>query len=121
MSNVHTDLDTVVDAELALLTPQVRHDPDTVAALLHEEFAEVGRSGRVWDRATTIAALAAEPGGGEVEAHTVVAERLADGVILVTYATGEGSARALRSSVWLQGEDGCWRLRYHQGTPAATD
>lgn len=117
MSNVHSDLDTVVDAELALLTAEVRHDRVSVGALLADDFREVGTSGRVWDRASTMDALAVEE-GRDVEAHDVVAERLADGVVLVTYATSEAGARALRSSVWVRDSDGAWRLRHHQGTPA---
>lgn len=119
MSNVHSDLDEVVDAELDLLSPDVRQDAAAVDALLAEDFREVGRSGRVRDRAATVAALVAERGTDLIETHDVVAERLAEHVVLLTYATAVDGDRALRCSVWVQGDDGCWRIRYHQGTSAA--
>ncbi len=113
-----SDLDTVVDAELALLTRAVRHDPVALDALLADDFREVGKSGRVWDKGSTLVALPAEPSSRRLEAVDVCAERLAGDVVLVTYATTEGGARALRSSVWVRGPDRRWRLRHHQGTPA---
>ena len=51
------------------------------------------------------------------------AHELADGVVLLTYHSVRTllltKQRALRSSVWVRGADGQWRMRFHQGTPAA--
>lgn len=118
MSNLHADLDAVIDAELALLTADVRRDPDRVRALLHEDFSEFGCSGRVWDRASTLDLLAHDPGEGVV-AHGLHAERLADDVVLLTYDSETGGVCAHRTSIWVRDGDGQWRMRHHQGTPAA--
>lgn len=75
----------VVDRELSLLRPEVRADALTVGRLLHDEFEEFGASGRRWDRAEVIAALAAEPGDVMPEADEFRAVRLADDVVLLTY------------------------------------
>jgi ribonuclease HI len=87
-----------------------------VRALLHPDFREVGASGRVWDRESVAAALAAEP-GGPVETSAVAAVRVAAEVVLVTYVAARGPARSHRSSLWLA-DNGSWLLRHHQGTPA---
>jgi hypothetical protein len=50
-----------IDNELALLTPSIRGNPSKVAALLDQEFQEIGASGRLWSRESMISALASEP------------------------------------------------------------
>jgi hypothetical protein len=89
-----------------------------VERLLHPEFREFGTAGRVWDRASIVAALAEDPGpratASEVEARTV-----ADGVVLVTYVAEAAGWRSLRSSLWVRDEDG-WRVLFHQGTRCLT-
>ena len=47
-----------IDGELALLEPEVRSSPARAERLLDEEFVEVRSSGRVWDRASLLAAMA---------------------------------------------------------------
>ncbi|MFD7702692.1 DUF4440 domain-containing protein [Streptomyces caelestis] len=64
-----TDRDAAVEAagagELSLLDhPEVRRSPECVGELLHPDFLEFGASGRIRDRASIIAALAAEHASG---------------------------------------------------------
>lgn len=47
-----------VDNELRLLDPRTRRSPERVAELLHPDFTEFGASGRAWDRASMLAAIA---------------------------------------------------------------
>jgi ribonuclease HI len=97
--------------ELRLLDPRV--DP-----LLHRDFREIGGSGRVWDKTTVLAALAADP-GPPPEVSELKAEWLTRDAALVTYrAHGPGGTASLRTSVWVR-DAGAWRVRFHQGTPAA--
>jgi len=106
--------------ELRLLDPGVRRDCVAVERLLHPEFLEVGASGRVWDRASIIAALAADPGERAVVLALAVSMLSAD-VALVTYRSRQpGGPTSLRASIWVRDEQG-WRVRFHQGTaePAA--
>jgi ribonuclease HI len=106
--------DEVLALERALLDPEVRHDPQHLDALLHEDFLEFGASGRRWDKAAVVAALPREPGGAPPALSDVDAAVLAPGVVLITYT----ARAALRSSLWLRGSDGAWRMRFHQGTRA---
>jgi hypothetical protein len=110
--------DEVIALELRLLEPAVRADRDEVERLLHRDFREIGASGRLWDRASMVTALAEDPGtaatASEVEARVV-----ADGVVLITYVAESASGRSRRSSLWVRGDDG-WRVLFHQGTRCLT-
>jgi hypothetical protein len=110
------ELTAVEHLELSLLDPAVRADRARVEALLADDVTEIGASGRVWDRASIVDALARDPAvcGHAVD---VVASRVTADVVLVTYRL-EGSAPSVRSSVWVRGASG-WRLRFHQGTPTS--
>jgi hypothetical protein len=104
----------VVRREQQLLDPASRADGDLVARLLHPDFVEYGASGRIWERQTSLAALAADPGvSGPASGFEAV--RLADDVVLVTYRIS-GERASLRSSVWVRDPRAGWRLRFHQGT-----
>lgn len=46
--------------EVELHRPTVRRDPQRVAALLHEDFEEIARSGLRYDKRQTVAALEME-------------------------------------------------------------
>ena len=108
------DSATVIDLERRLLDPSVRGDRTALVGLLHEDFSEFGASGRAYDREHIIAALLATDGSAG-EASDFQATRLGPDAVLLPYRT---DAPSLRSSVWLRGENGAWRMLHHQGTPA---
>jgi hypothetical protein len=109
----------VVRRELLLLDPEVRADLGRVHGLLHPDFLEFGASGRTWDAATLVEALAAssEPldHGAAVD---LVPVSLSVDIVLLTYRIDGHLRPSLRSSVWLRSAEGQWLLRFHQGTPA---
>ncbi|WP_174801826.1 DUF4440 domain-containing protein [Martelella limonii] len=111
--------------ETALHQPDIRRDSTRLAALLSEDFTEFGSSGRRFDRVAILAALQAE----EENDHTVESDSyqlyaISDDAALLTYRSfhrfpdGSTTAHCNRSSLW-QRIDGNWRMRFHQGTPAA--
>jgi hypothetical protein len=113
----HSDdqaLDEVIGLEMRLLDPQVRASAEAITELLHEGFREFGASGRVWDRASIVPAVTADPGVA-VAVGDVTAVRLALDVVLLTYWVTRPSGRSLRSSVWRR-DAGGWQLYFHQGT-----
>jgi ribonuclease HI len=112
-----TDEQIVVRLERELLDPAVRSDAARVAELLHPDFEEIGRSGRLWGRDETVQALADEDAIA-IELDVLGTEGIADGVILLTARTSDARGGSLRSSLW-QRVGGRWRLRFHQGTPEA--
>ena len=105
-------LDEVVALERALLSADVRSDPDAVAALLDPAWSEHGASGRRWSRADLLATVAPL---GEADLEVLSVEPLAQDVVLLLWRSRTDAGSALRSSVWVR-SDGRWRQRFHQGT-----
>lgn len=108
------DVEQVLRLERSLLEDAVRSDRDAAAALLHPDFVEVGRSGRIWTRGRTLASLA--PLAGRTDLELLGADRLADDVLLLRWRASDASGETLRSSVWQRTPQG-WQQRYHQATP----
>ena len=107
------------ELEEGLWRAETRFDPDWMRRVLHPDFLEFGRSGRVYDLEATLAAEAA-PFSVELPLPGFTVREPAPGVALVTYVSrvdhldGQPLA-ANRSSLWVRADD--WRLRFHQGTP----
>ncbi|UFS59278.1 nuclear transport factor 2 family protein [Subtercola endophyticus] len=78
----------VVEAERALLSPEVRGDRAALERLLDRQFIEIGQSGRLWTRAEMIAALVAE--GAASAAAAAAGEETAGAAALV--GDGDGAA-----------------------------
>ncbi|WP_431277469.1 RNase H family protein [Leifsonia poae] len=112
-----SDTEVVERLERELLEPAVRADSSRVAAILHPEFEEIGRSGRLWGRDDIVQALATEDSAA-VDLDVLGTERLTSETILLTSRTTDARGSSLRSSLWLR-VNGRWRLRFHQGTPEA--
>lgn len=115
-----SDQAIVMRLERELLDPGTRADATRIAALLGDEFVEVGVTGLRFGKAEVVEWLPAES-GKSFAATSMQAVALGEGVILVTYTaekTHQGTVtRSLRSSLWVKAGD-AWRLRYHQGTAA---
>ncbi len=116
--------DRLHSLELALARRDGTAIPGGLAALIDDEFAEVGASGRRWDRATMLDLL--DNGRAEdVAIELFAAAPLGDHAVLVTYRSvarvpGFPARSTWRSSVWIRRGDG-WRIRFHQGTLATGD
>ena len=112
------------ELEVELHHPGTRCSRERLDELLHPDFDEVGRSGRTYDRETVLAFLAAQGEHASVESDGFRLVLLAPDVALLTYRSAhrdsDGSLHlhSHRSSIWMKDPTG-WRLRYHQGTPAA--
>lgn len=102
------ELDEIRRAEIELLTSAVRRDPARLAELLHPGFVEVGRSGRLWSRDETIAALAHEPGRKTPATSEWALHSVAPGLTLVTYVVSRPEGDSRHSSLWAM----------HDGRPA---
>jgi hypothetical protein len=109
--------DQLVELEHALWRAQTRFDPEFMERVLAEDFAEFGRSGRVYARQDTLAVT------GETitaQLRDIRVDLIAEDVALVTYVSevehGQQLDLANRSSTWVH-RDGRWQLRFHHGTP----
>jgi hypothetical protein len=110
--------------EEELLRPGIRHSRVELEARLAPDFAEIGTSGRVYDRASLVEALANEGDGPPmIHVRDFSVRLLAPDIALATYRSvledpaGGPPAVALRSSIWRRDGD-AWRMAFHQGTPA---
>jgi hypothetical protein len=110
------DIAAVLQLEQELQTAGCRRDRVRVAALLAEDFLEIGASGTIWDRAATLDLLAAEPDDGPVIGVSSLTGRIiSDGCILAGWDSERAGRRARRTSLWRLDQAG-WRLVHHQGT-----
>ena len=84
---------------------------------------EIGRSGRVYDRAALLEALG-EPTTAATAISDLAVRPLSPDVMLVTYRSERKDEAAgiilqsRRASVWVRW-DSRWALAFHQGTPIA--
>ncbi len=115
-------LKTLRSLEKALHRSEVRSDREELDRLLDPEFRELGRSGRVYERAEILDEFADRVPEYEVWAQDFQLVRLSDAVALLTYRSahvtrgGELENHTNRSSVWRLTATG-WRMIFHQGTP----
>ncbi|HVK45930.1 MAG TPA: ribonuclease HI family protein [Micropruina sp.] len=112
-AEVRSDEARVIALERLLLTDQVRGDPAALAALLHPDWSEIGRSGRLWTRAEALAETGPLP--TPVSLEVIATTRPAPGVILLIWRAVGRAGTTLRSSLWCE-QDGHWRQLFHQGT-----
>ncbi|MEN5222403.1 MAG: nuclear transport factor 2 family protein [Stenotrophomonas sp.] len=109
--------------ERALHAPAVRGDVAQLAALLDDDFREIGSSGTCFDRAAALAEIPRERAEVEIVSCDYDVALLAPTLAQVRYRSwyvieGVRQREVLRSSLWrLHGE--AWRVVFHQGTPAA--
>ncbi|ARC58574.1 hypothetical protein AS850_15910 [Frondihabitans sp. 762G35] len=102
------------DAELALLSSSVRHDRERLADLLAPDFAEIGRSGRRWNRDEIVASLRDEAPRDVPDTSDWSFNRVGPDLVLVTYVIRRGDETSRHSSLWQTPGP---VLRFHQGTP----
>ena len=108
----------LIELEWALWRAETRFDPEFMERTLAADFREFGRSGRVYERADT---LAVSGDSIEAELRDFQLAMLADDVALMTYVSEVRHGvldLANRTSIWVR-RDGRWQLRFHQGTPTS--
>ncbi|HFF3758563.1 DUF4440 domain-containing protein [Stenotrophomonas forensis] len=109
--------------ERALHAPPVRADRERLAALLDEDFSEIGSSGQCYGRAAALAEIPLERTQVLIESEQFAVRLLADGLAQVRYRSryhvdGQAQRWVLRSSLWRRHRQR-WRMLFHQGTPEA--
>lgn len=107
-----TDEEHVVAMERSLLSDEVRSDRAAVAALLHPDWREVGRSGRLWTREDQLDVIGPiDP----VDVEVISVDRVGADTILLLWRTSTAEGSTLRSTLWVR-SGGQWQARFHQGT-----
>ncbi|WP_063290458.1 MULTISPECIES: DUF4440 domain-containing protein [unclassified Pseudovibrio] len=110
--------DLLLTLENQLLDPVVRRTRKKLEQLLHVDFAEIGASGRMYDRRQILDELPAE--AHDYPTRTIEGfhiRELSEGLVQVFYDIAENGTR--RTSIWMfAGHQ--WRMIYHQGTRRAS-
>ncbi len=113
------DRETLERLEVALWREESRFDLQQMNELIADDFIEVGRSGRVYQRQDTLA-MSRQPIEAILPLPNFHVRLLGENIAQVTYdsaVTHEGIVEyARRSSIWSRSIAG-WVLRFHQGTP----
>lgn len=109
--------DKLQELEEALWRSVTRGDHEWMDSVLAPDFAEHGRSGRVYDREASLAVDVPEVIEIELPLTDFNVRAISEDVALVTYVSVEPRGRSNRSSLWRH--DGSrWLLEFHQGTPS---
>jgi ribonuclease HI len=93
----------------------VRQDARRLRELIHPDFTEIGRSGRLWTRSDLLVELVEEATRDTPHTDEWVIQRLDVDTVLVTYRLVAGTRVSRHSSVWATSGDAL-ALRFHQGT-----
>lgn len=102
----------VLDLERLLLTDHVRSDVSMMAELLHPDWSEVGRSGRLLSRASFLEGVGPI---GPVEMEVLEVSETSPGTVLVVWRSHGRAGATLRSSWWIaDGER--WVQRFHHAS-----
>lgn len=128
MSGAGQPADATLAAELealerALHAPQVRGDRESLAALLDEDFSEIGSSGQCYGRDAALQELPLERAQVRIESEQYAVSLLTQDLAQVRYRSryyldGQPQGWVLRSSLWRRHTQG-GRVVFHQGTPEA--
>jgi hypothetical protein len=108
--------------EVELHHIETRRNPARLDQLLHPDFVEFGRSGRIYTRSEVLQEFSTGGALEPVEARDFEFAQPGPGVALLTYTSAHRSPagtlhrHSLRSSIWVETDRG-WVMRFHQGTP----
>ena len=107
------DIEIVISLETELVTPPARNNPKRLSNLLHEDFEEIGKSGKLYNKEETIEALRNEQ-NFKCELSDFRGSNLSKNIIVLKYLSCSNGISAHRTSVWVKNEQ--WQLLHHQGT-----
>jgi len=102
-------------AELELMRSSTRSDSPRVQELLHENFVEIGRSGRRWTRDEIVSSLAEEGDHVPPDLSEWAFVELSRELVLVTYFVRAADVESRHASIWDIGGKPP-QMRFHQGT-----
>ena len=102
-------------AELELMSGVLWRDEQRIRDLLHPDFLEIGRSGKLWTRSDIIAVLAKDQDRTPPDTDEWRFTPLTSDLVLLTYRTTRDNTESRHSSIWdISGVQPT--MRFHQGT-----
>ena len=107
--------------EMSLHTVEVRSDQARLGGLLHDEFVEFGRSGKIYSKCVVLEEFQDYSQPFDIVSRDYQFAEIGAKAVLVTYRSAHLDSNrnehrhSLRSSIWQKTEQG-WVMRFHQGT-----
>lgn len=116
---MQTLLDSLLALEKELHQNDTRKNRSRLESLLHPEFIEIGRSGRIYSRQDILKEFETENSLPVIEVNNAEVREIREGIAILTYTSNHKTDSAhrftLRSSLWERIESR-WVLRFYQGT-----
>ncbi len=113
------EIEELKSLEESLWIESTRFDHSYMDSILHEDFFEFGRSGKVFTRQECLDMPAGRI-SATIPLQNFDVHPLDENCVMITYISEDRYAelrKANRCSIWLNTSDG-WKLRFHQGTPS---
>lgn len=113
-------IENLIAKEKALLTLEVRSNPDEIEKYIDEEFLEIGTSAHQMGFEKTLEALP-QSLDWKAEIYDIESKIITQDVIVliykakITHSLQSNPYESIRSSVWKRGATG-WKMAFHQGT-----
>lgn len=111
--------------EESLLQNKIRSNRDKLNELLHQDFIEIGYSGKTYTKANVLVDLPNQQSLDiELWSQDYSFMTLSTDTVLLTYKqasinhNGQLIRHAKRSSIWFNNK-GSWQMKFHQATPTA--
>lgn len=105
----------LVTLELKLQQEDVRSDKKQLAQLVHDNYLEFGRSGKVWKKADLLVSDQKIP-QLHIQSSEFSVQKVGERSYLVSYLTTEKETgkQTNRRSPWVK-EENAWQLLFHEG------
>lgn len=105
----------LVTLELKLQQEDVRSDKKQLAQLVHDNYLEFGRSGKVWKKADLLVSDQKIP-QLHIQSSEFSVQKVGERSYLVSYLTTEQETgkQTNRRSLWVK-EENAWQLLFHEG------
>jgi hypothetical protein len=120
MNLTEEDKQIIFEREKKLMMPEYFNAFEEIRDLLDDEFVEVGQSGKIYNKVEVLEIL-----NNRSNTKYIISDIkfsvLSGNLVLLNYKaykyrdTIAVNTPSVRSSIW-QKTNGCWRLRFHQGT-----
>ncbi len=108
------DFEIIKNLELKLSNPEGRKDTKCLSEIFSDNFEEIGKSGRVFNKNEILSLLSNEE-SQKIELNDFKFIRLSEFVILAKYSAFCNGVNSLRSSIWVKNTKD-WKILHHQGT-----
>ena len=117
-------LDLLVDMERGLHRKSIRRSKEKLNELLHDNFEEIGSSGKIYNKDQIIEELFNET-PFTINASDFELRMFSEDIAQLKYkikntASNTLTRTSLRSSIW-KNEGSKWKMVFHQGTVVQTD